>query len=427
MRALAACAVLVASCSGAPPAGSSRAPAADLALVGATVYPSPHEEPIARAVVLIRGGTIAAVGRQAEVQIPDGARVIECSGLTLTAGFWNSHVHFIERKWEGARALPAATLAGYLREMLTQYGFTTVFDTGSSWANTSALRARIESGEVSGPRIFTAGEILWPEGALPPVEVWRQFGFMLGGAVEVASPEQARERARRQLAAGADAVKIYAATMVGRLFELPPEIISAAAAEAHRAGKLALGHPYNTHGLEALVRGGVDVLVHTAPNAGELSTSLVAEMRRRKIALIPTLKLMKEEAIREEEPPESIERIIDIATGQVRAYAVAGGPILFGTDVGYIHDYDPTDEYVFMQRAGMTARQILAALTTAPARRFGHGGDSGRVAPGLDADLVLLGGDPADDVRAFARVRMTIRAGKVIHQGGRSRSAGRRR
>jgi imidazolonepropionase-like amidohydrolase len=69
-----------------------------------------------------------------------------------------------------------------------------------------------------------------------------------------------------------------------------------------------------------------------------------------------------------------------------------------------------------MSRAGMTFPQILASMTTTPAERFGFSSRSGRIAPGFDADLVILGADPAADISALAKVKYTIRAGKVIYQ-----------
>jgi imidazolonepropionase-like amidohydrolase len=79
-------------------------------------------------------------------------------------------------------------------------------------------------------------------------------------------------------------------------------------------------------------------------------------------------------------------------------------------------DFDPTDEYVYMQKAGLSYAGILAALTTAPSARFGAGSRTGRLAPGLDADVVVLEGDPARDIRALGRVRATLRAGRVLYR-----------
>jgi len=121
------------------------------------------------------------------------------------------------------------------------------------------------------------------------------------------------------------------------------------------------------------------------------------------MALVPTLKLLASDGRRE---------VLD----QVRDYARAGGQILFGTDVGYLPDYNPTREYELMEAAGLTCRQILAALTTAPARRFHESDRRGRLARGLEADIVVLGTDPALGPGAFTDVRYTIGAGRVIYR-----------
>ncbi len=134
-----------------------------LALVGETIYVSPTEEPVRNGVVLVEDGKVAAVGTS--VQIPPTAELLDCSGLTITAAFWNSHVHFFERKWAHAETIPASELSRQLQEMLTRYGFTSVFDLSSMWENTRRLRDRIESREVPGPRIRSTGEGLLPPNA----------------------------------------------------------------------------------------------------------------------------------------------------------------------------------------------------------------------------------------------------------------------
>ena len=137
------------------------------------------------------------------------------------------------------------------------------------------------------------------------------------------------------------------------------------------------------------------------------------------MALIPTLKLWPYEGARLNVPPAVVERIVANGEAQVRAFSGLGGQILFGTDVGYMTEYDPTDEYVSLQRAGLTYAQILAALTTAPAARFGQAARTGRLAAGLDADVTVVEGDPARDIPALARVRYALRGGRVIFERSR--------
>jgi imidazolonepropionase-like amidohydrolase len=221
------------------------------------------------------GASISAVGRRDQVHVPGPAAVLDGTGLTVTAGFWNAHVHFTDARFEPGDSRPAAELTASLRAMLTRWGVVNAVDTGSREENTLALRRRIEEGEIAGPRIMIMG----------------------GGFV----------------------------------------------------------------------------------------------------------------------PVVAIQRTQASAEAQVRAFVEAGGQLIFGTDVGYMTDYDPTDEYVLLQRAGLGFSAILATLTTAPAKRFRGGAGAGVIAGGSPADLVVLDGDPAVEIRTLARVRYTIRGGQVIY------------
>lgn len=134
------------------------------------------------------------------------------------------------------------------------------------------------------------------------------------------------------------------------------------------------------------------------------------------MALIPTLTLFEVEIRREGAPEEALARVLGIVSQQVNVFNDVGGQLLFGTDAGYIDVYDPLREYQLMSAAGMDWRQILASLTTHPSARFGQDARKGRIAAGMDADLVVLQADPADGTDAFAKVALVLRAGRVIHR-----------
>jgi imidazolonepropionase-like amidohydrolase len=133
------------------------------------------------------------------------------------------------------------------------------------------------------------------------------------------------------------------------------------------------------------------------------------------MSLTPTLKLWLNEARKDDATPEQAERFAAKGVAELGQYQRAGGQILFGTDVGYVTDYDVTEEYRLMSQAGLTPMQILASLTTAPAARFSESQTRGQVASGMDADLVVLSADPANDANNFAKVRYTIRRGQIIY------------
>lgn len=388
-------------------------PGGQLALVGGTVWVSPGDPPILNGVIVIREGKIVAVGHKGSIRVPRGLQTLDCTGLTITAGFWNSHVHFLERKWANAARIPATELSRQLQDMLTRYGFTSVYDMWSTWKNTRQLRDRIESGEILGPRIRSNGEALVPKGGTPPELVPDVLGFARYRVPEIANEMGALAAATKLLDEGTDGIKLYAQTYSPPIASLPQSAIQAAVTEAHRRGKLAFAHPTSREGLLASVRGGVDVIVHTTPQSGPWDETVLATMKEKRVTLIPTLKLWKYELRHDRIPAQ--ERFVNNGIGQLRAWVAEGGMVLFGTDVGYMSDYDPSEEYALMAEAGMSFPQILASLTTAPAERFGESKQSGRIATGFAADLVVLGGDPSKDVSMFSNVWYTIRGGKVIY------------
>jgi imidazolonepropionase-like amidohydrolase len=140
---------------------------------------------------------------------------------------------------------------------------------------------------------------------------------------------------------------------------------------------------------------------------------ILAELRERCVALTPTLALWKSFARHDRLSTQ--ESITSTAVGQLRAWVSRGGAVLFGTDLGAV-DPDPREEYALMTAAGMDFRQILAALTTAPARRFTGSESAGRIAAGSPADLVVLNGDPTRNPEALADVCYTIRSGKIVYR-----------
>jgi len=388
----------------------------DLALVHAKIYPSPTEPAIEDGTVLVRDGRITAVGPSATTKPPRFARavtVIDCKGMVVTAGFWNSHVHILTPGLLHAEKLSSQELTSQLEEMLTRRGFTTVFDIASVLNNTTLIRRRIESGEVKGPRILTVGEPFWVKGGTP---IYVK-GFLEDNHIsipEVESNTQAVERVRQQIHDGADGIKIFAGSVErDSILVMPVDLAKAIVAEAHRAGKPVFAHPSNQEGIDVSLQSGVDILAHTTPTGGPWSSSLVQRMKAAHMALIPTLTLWHVES-RNESPEEFEKQMNAVVLPQLRAYSEAGGQILFGTDVGYIEHFDTGEEFAWMSRAGMSFQQILASLTTNPAQRFGYSTRRGRVAKGMDADLVVLSADPAQDASGFSRVAFTIRLGKII-------------
>jgi len=381
------------------------------ALTGATIYISPNENPIRDGVVVIEGSRIHAVGDRASVRVPEHATTIDCSGMAIAAGFWNSHVHFFERKWTNAGTIPADELSRQLHDMFGRFGFTSVFDLSSPWENTRQIRDRINAGEVSGPRIRSTGMAILPPGPwLPPDSLLDFMGVMKVPLTVVADAEETAAVARARLDDGVDGIKLFMSTPSKST--MPLNAIEAAASEAHRAGKPLFAHPNTGADVLYALQGGVDVIGHTTPHSGPWDDAILQEIQRRRVAITPTLAIWKYFARHDRISGQ--DRIAGTETGQLRAWIDAGGSVLFGSDIGAL-EYDPADEYALMRAAGMTFPQILASLTTTPAERFGESQRLGRVAPGFEADLVVLKEDPALHPEALTRVQYTVQAGKFVH------------
>ena len=384
-----------------------------LALVGGTIYVTPIDEPIRNGIVLIQDGKISAVGSKASLRVPPNFQSLDCSGNTITAGFWNSHVHFFERKWADAADIPAPELTRQLQEMFTRYGFTSVFDLGSRWENTRHIRERIQSGEVLGPRIRSTGEVLIAPGAMPADTILGILGDMPLKNLEVTNAAQAEQASKKLLEMGVDGIKLHLQPPPPPKPPFPRDGIEAAVKAAHEAKKPVFVHPNSGADVIAAIQAGVDVIAHTTPQSGPWDRSLAAEMKDRRVALTPTLTMW--ESTMRHDRISAQDRFTAIATGQLQFWVASGGTVLFGTDIGAI-DYDPSEELALMRRAGLSFNQILASLTTAPAEHFGDSERLGRIAVGLDADLVVLTGDPSRDVKQLAAVASTVQGGKVIYR-----------
>jgi len=393
--------VLIGAASASAPANAQA-----LALVGGKVYASPDAAPLADAVVIASDGVIIAIGSRSDVQIPADARVIDCTGKTVVAGFWNSHVHFTEAVWRDAGGAPAAPLTAHMQEMLTRWGFTTVWSLGSNPRDSLALRRRVNADEIPGPNIFLVGSIFPRDGHPAYLPADAQLP-------EAATPEQAAEMARNYLQIGLDGIKLFTGSYKGEdkpVANMDAAVAKAAVDVAHAQGKPVFAHPQNTAGIEAVIAAGVDVMAHTGARQPGYPPEQLAHFKQQGIALTPTLSLFAKLPL----PPEIVGRIVDNIVGQVRSFSENGSTVLFGTDVGYIQLYDTTLEYELMRRA-LSERQVLASLTTNPASYF-KAANKGRVEKGFDADIAILEGDPLTDVRNLAKVAYTIRAGKVIYQ-----------
>lgn len=376
--------------------------AQDIAVANATVYVSPEAAAQTHTTVLIQRGKVVALGHT--VRIPSGVRILPCNNCVVFAGFWNTHVHFTGPQWARAREASAVQLIHDMQVMLTHSGFTTVVDTASDPEITVALRRRIESGEVSGPRIYTAGLGLYPPHGipfylddLPPSERAKLQA--------PSTPREALHSVQRNISQGSDVVKLFTGSYLSpdHITHMPLAIAQAAVSGGHRHGQLVFAHPSDLQGVRIALDSGVDVLAHAPDTVEGVDLTLIKQLVTHHMAMTPTLKLFTGSS--------HIDRIREI----VAHFHQEGGVLLFGTDTGFLTDYDVTEEYRQLALAGLLFQDVLAMLTTNPAAKFRVSSHTGTIKVGGDGDLTVLGADPAaGDLRNFSHVLYTVRAGRVI-------------
>jgi imidazolonepropionase-like amidohydrolase len=374
--------------------------------------------------VLVRGERIATVGPATPT--PVGATVIDLPGTTLMPGMIEGHSHLFlhpynETPWDDqvlheplALRVARATVAARRTLMA---GYTTVRDLGTEGAGYSdvGLKQAIAQGIVPGPRMIVATRALVAPGAYGP------RGFAPGtaiplGAEEAGGPDLVTA-ARRQIAAGADVIKLYADYSWGNGEPSRPTFTQAemaAVVEAvHGAGRKVVAHATTAEGMRHAILAGVDTIEHGDQGTPEL----FAMMKARGIGYCPTLAasdaIARYDGWNGAEPAPASVAESRMAFVAARAVGVA---LCVGGDVGVFAHGDNAREAEAMAQAGMPVADVLVALTSGNARLLGIGDRVGAVRPGLLADLVAVEGDPVRAIAAIRKVTFVMKDG-VIYKG----------
>jgi imidazolonepropionase-like amidohydrolase len=399
---------------------AAQSPAAnhEVAIVGATILDMTGRKPIPNGTVLIKDGRISAAGPSRRVAVPPKATVMRAAGKTVMPGLWDMHAHFEQVEW-GPIYLAA--------------GVTTVRDVGNELEFVVAVRDAVASGHGLGPRMLLAGLIDGPG----------QRGFGLSRA---ATPDEGRRWVDRYHDAGFDQIKIYSSITL--------DVLRAITAEAHRFGMTVAGHvPDGMNALTAM-DAGLDQISHAeylVAAAGTNPAPVIAALKRHGTVVDPTLALYEllarplnqpidefEPGIRNvarelEIPLNGFGSPVDSAPRQrarlneslalVNQLHRAGIPIVAGTDQS-VPGHSLHREIELYAQAGFSPFDALATATTVPARVMNKAAESGTIEKGKRGDVIVLDGNPLDDVRNTRRVYRVITNGRVFDPASLWRSVG---
>jgi imidazolonepropionase-like amidohydrolase len=421
----------------APPAREAVMPSVErthavVLLRNATVIDGTGAAPRRGVDVLVSGDRIAAVGD--ELAPPAGAQVIDLGGRTLVPGLIDAHVHLTmsppddhdagtarQLRWhDGDFALEGvANAAATLRA-----GFTTVRNVGGGLVD-RALRDAIARGVVPGPRMLVANHAIGITGghcddtnamrpdAFPEGSSWRTG--VADGADEV------RKAVRHQIKHGADVIKLCATGGVMSqgdgvgASQMTPDELRAAVEEAVRAERRVAAHAHGNAGIRDAVRAGV----HSIEHGSILDRETVAMMKRAGTFLVPTVfvaSFVEKRAAMGVLSAESAAKARFIAPKMRESFKLAmksGVKIALGSDAGVFPHGENVGELFTMVELGMAPMDAIVAATGRAAELLGLS-DVGVIAQGKLADLVVVDGDPLQDIETFAKPALVMKGG-VVH------------
>lgn len=360
-------------------------------LVHGTLIDGTGADPVPNAALAIEDGRIVAAGTHAEARIPQGTRQVDVQGATILPGLFNSHIH-----------------GGYSKDALAawaQGGVTTVRDL--SCANRTrksgfALRDKVRA-DPQVARLVAAGPMITvPNGY--PIARWNV------DSVTVDSVEDARRKTAELLDDGADLIKIPLESGVIFRMDMPmlsPEEAAAIVEEAHKRGARVSVHVSVARDLARALDAGVDDIAHMATD--RVPDELIQRMVGAGTYWVPTLELWRGVGFGPASP---------IASNLAR-FVEAGGQVALGTDYAGAPEvrFDlgtPVTEVLLMHEAGMTPMQVVVAATRNAAQVCNLGQELGTLEPGKVADLVVVDGNPLDDLSSLGSVRMVVHRGTVI-------------
>lgn len=382
-----------------------------LALTNVTVIDTAGGPAQPNMVVLVTGSRITAVGRT--LTLPAGAHVVDAKGKYMIPGLWDMHVHFTHNR-DGMTALFIAN------------GVTSVRDMGGDLDLIDAIRAKVNNGQIVGPHIIRAGPFL--EG---PGHTWHPES----SRIIVNNEAEARRAVATLKARGVDFIKMHGGVSL--------EVLRAIVDEAKKQGLMVVGHP-TVAPADVSDAGQIDIEHHVMSGDPAADKALMAKFLKNGTWIAPTMistingqnpindtrlryiprtvlaKWDENWPVKKRTPDEVAAARKERATkavGEARQLAAAGVPLLAGTDTGFrdlFPGFSLHDELALMVQAGMTPLQALQTATLNPAKFLGTLNSEGTIAPGQRADLVLLNGNPLDDINQVRNISDVVVAGHYL-------------
>lgn len=375
----------------------------------------------------ITGNKITAV-EDGSAPPANAKKVIDGNGATVLPGLIDMHTHMSywyilpdshDYAQERGEFLGTLLAAKHMRESLAG-GVTTIRDVGSQYHIGTSIRNAISDNWIPGPRCIVSGNLVCMTGGHgSPLE---------GMCLEVDGVAEARQAVRQLVHSGVDIIKL-ATTHRTETPEFTQEELNAIVDESHRFGKKVVAHAALIPGLEMAIEAGVDTIEH-GTFLEKVRPQYLEQMAERQTPIIPTMFILKyllrfADQARAEGRRDMIaqftllyedyyKRSLEASYRAVQLAKAVGIPIAAGTDHIFtpLHFAQVHEEIMLLHDAGLTTKEAIAAATSVAARACGRD-DLGTVRPGVLADLIVVDGDPRDDLTCLRRLRHVVFDGVV--------------
>ena len=382
--------------------------------------------------LLIEDGTIVAVGPDASVPRPAHARLHDYPDATAVPGLIDTHVHLVVPRSHGSMLdeMQAMTdeelviLGAASAERFVRAGVTTVFDSGARGTTAFRIRDAENKGLVLGPRTLVSGR-----------PVTRTGGHCWWWGGEADGVEGVRAAVIRLLdEEGADGIKMMATggymttTTTPGEAAYPREVFEVAVEEAHRRGRYITAHAHGVEGMRLASEAGIDCLQHASmigpDGTWQFSEDVARGMATRgtRAAMTMAQGMRVERDAGHEVDWRKAKRgdRLNIAMwmADARMLADAGVDLVIGTDMSSVVDIDHGEETILEIEAfveiGYTPLEAIRAATSLAAANLKLEGITGRLAPGLAADVLIVTGEPHRDIHDLRNGRLVLRGGRPI-------------
>ncbi len=355
------------------------------------------------------------------------ARRVDARGKIVMPGLIDTHVHifggsFTADRGHGEEAFRKemadevpATLKEYIR-----HGVTTVKSTGDPVSLILELRDQLNRGRLVGPRLLVVGPgFTAPNGHPASTLLKNDPWWRSEHSVEIDDPDKARAEVRRVANQGVDAIKLVYHSGPHPEFipagvpmeKLPESVMRAIIDEAHRQGLRATVHTWHEQDAIDVIGAGADGLEHGVGHAllsdGRLAETLLAH----NAFYVPTLRVYTL-ATTPSTLPTAKQNLKSLADKDV---LIALGTDTIANSEGTPPGLNTVQELEFMADAGLSTSQIIRSATRNAAEHLGLANDLGTVEAGKIADLIIVDGDPLQDISSLHKVCMVVQQGRIVH------------